>query len=262
TELARIANDAMAEMVQKHPDRFPAFVASVAMHDMDGALAEIDRAVNDLGAKGVQVFTNVAGRPLDDPKFDPLFKKMWEYGLPVWMSVGTAREAERRAGLLDTVRLICDQQRFSIGDIEINPYPVPHDATEPLQFTFSDGAHSVGLLTDAGEVTPHIESQLRRCDALLLECNHDLELLQSGPYPYALKRRVAGRLGHLNNRQAAELLERVDTTQLQHLVVMHLSERNNCKTKALAAVSDVLGCDPEWVTLADQQEGFGWREVA
>ncbi|MBT7308039.1 MAG: MBL fold metallo-hydrolase, partial [Gammaproteobacteria bacterium] len=101
-----------------------------------------------------------------------------------------------------------------------------------------------------------------RCDALLLECNHDLELLQSGPYPYALKRRVAGRLGHLNNRQAAELLERVDTTQLQHLVVMHLSERNNCKTKALAAVSDVLGCDPEWVTLADQQEGFGWREVA
>ncbi|MBT7308783.1 MAG: MBL fold metallo-hydrolase, partial [Gammaproteobacteria bacterium] len=71
------------------------------------------------------------------------------YGLPVWMSVGTAREAERRAGLLDTVRLICDQQRFSIGDIEINPYPVPHDATEPLQFTFSDGAHSVGLLTDA-----------------------------------------------------------------------------------------------------------------
>jgi len=95
TELTRIANDAMAEMVQKHPDRFPAFVASVAMHDMDGALAEIDRAVNDLGAKGVQVFTNVAGRPLDDPKFDPLFKKMWEYGLPVWMHpVRTSAESD------------------------------------------------------------------------------------------------------------------------------------------------------------------------
>ncbi len=68
TEVAKIANDAMAELVQKHPDRFPAFVAAVAMHDMDGAMAELDRAINKLGAKGVQVFTNVAGRPRKDTK--------------------------------------------------------------------------------------------------------------------------------------------------------------------------------------------------
>ena len=85
TEIARIANDAMAELVEKHPDRFPAFVAAVAMHDMDGALAEIDRAINDLGARGVQIFTNVAGRPLDDPDFAPLFEAMWKHGLPIWM---------------------------------------------------------------------------------------------------------------------------------------------------------------------------------
>ncbi len=84
-ELSRVANDAMAEMVARHPDRFPAFVACVAMHDMDSALKEIDRAVNDLGARGVQVFSNVGGRPLDDPQYDPLFRKMWEYGLPVWL---------------------------------------------------------------------------------------------------------------------------------------------------------------------------------
>ncbi len=85
TELSRVANDAMAEMVAKHPDRFPAFVACVAMHDMDNALKEVDRVINDLGARGVQVFSNVGGRPLDDPQYDPLFRKMWEYGLPLWL---------------------------------------------------------------------------------------------------------------------------------------------------------------------------------
>ena len=75
----------MAELVQKHPDRFPAFVAAVAMHDMDGAMAELDRAINQLGAKGVQVFTNVAGRPLDSPEFEPLFEAIWKFGLPIWM---------------------------------------------------------------------------------------------------------------------------------------------------------------------------------
>ena len=85
TEIAKIANDAMAELVQKHPDRFPAFVAALAMHDMDGAMAELDRSITQLGAKGVQVFSNVAGRPLDDPQYEPLFAAMHEYGLPIWL---------------------------------------------------------------------------------------------------------------------------------------------------------------------------------
>ncbi len=85
TEVAKIANDAMAELVHKHPDRFPAFVASLAMHDMDAAMAELHRAIKDLGAKGVQVFTNVAGKPLDDPEYAPLFEAMHNYGLPIWM---------------------------------------------------------------------------------------------------------------------------------------------------------------------------------
>jgi predicted TIM-barrel fold metal-dependent hydrolase len=85
TELSKVANDSMAELVSQHPDRFPGFVASIAMHDLDRALMEVDRAINELGAKGIQVFSNVAGRPLDDPQYDPLFKKMWEYNLPIWL---------------------------------------------------------------------------------------------------------------------------------------------------------------------------------
>ena len=84
-EIARIANDAMAELVQKYPDRFPAFVAALAMHDMDAAMTELDRAINDLGARGVQVFTSVAGKPLDDAEFEPLFEAMANHRLPIWM---------------------------------------------------------------------------------------------------------------------------------------------------------------------------------
>jgi aminocarboxymuconate-semialdehyde decarboxylase len=84
-EVAKIANDAMAELVHRHPDRFPAFVAAIPMHDMDAAMAELDRAIGDLGARGVQVFTSVAGRPLDDARFEPLFEAMANHRLPIWL---------------------------------------------------------------------------------------------------------------------------------------------------------------------------------
>ncbi len=88
TKLARIGNDTMAECVDKYPDRFPAFVASVAMHKFDGAMAEAKRAIDDLGARGVQIFTNVKGRPLDDPEFEPIFAMMADYDLPIWLHPG------------------------------------------------------------------------------------------------------------------------------------------------------------------------------
>ncbi len=85
TELARVANDAMAELVRIHPDRFPGFVAALAMHDMDSAMVELHRAMKDLGARGVQIFTNINGKPLDLPEFQPLFDAMADYDLPIWM---------------------------------------------------------------------------------------------------------------------------------------------------------------------------------
>ena len=92
TLLARAANDAMAELVAKHPDRFPAFVAALAMHDMDEAMKELHRAVKDLDAGGVQIFTNIGGRPLDDPAFQPVFDAMADYDLPIWMHPGARRD--------------------------------------------------------------------------------------------------------------------------------------------------------------------------
>lgn len=150
---------------------------------------------------------------------------------------------------------------FAVGDIEVRPYPVPHDAREPAQFVFSDGAARLGVLTDAGEITAHMAQVLSGLDALVLECNHDREMLLAGPYPARLKERIASRLGHLDNGAAAGLVRGIDCSRLQHLVAAHLSQQNNTPELARSALSGALGCSPEWIGVATQDEGFGWRQI-
>jgi len=181
------------------------------------------------------------------------------YNLPVWMTPGTARH--QRIGKLPELRYFSSHENFVIDDMELMPYPVPHDAWEPAQFVFSDGARRLGILTDVGCWTPHIEQQLSGCDALLLESNHDAGMLQRGNYPSSLKQRVGGRHGHLSNAQAAELLGRLDNSKLQHLVAAHLSEENNQPQLAQQALANVLGCEIGWIGIAEQDAGLEWREV-
>jgi phosphoribosyl 1,2-cyclic phosphodiesterase len=185
-----------------------------------------------------------------------------KFGLPVWLTHGTLRSLSGKLSGVERIREIDPHRPFAIGDIEITPYPVPHDGAEPVQFVFGDGAHRLGVLTDAGSSTPHIEAVLGGCDALVLECNHDTDMLMNGDYPWSLKQRVGGRYGHLNNREAAAILSRLETGRLQHLVAAHLSRSNNTEALAVEALSGTLGCEPGWITVATQQEGFGWREIA
>ena len=182
-----------------------------------------------------------------------------KYNLPVYATVGTAR-----CLAADVMALVVDfssHEGFSINDIEINPFPVPHDAREPSQFVFNDGKHRLGLLTDVGISTPVIEQALSGCDALLLEANHDLEMLDQSAYPDHLKYRVSGRMGHLNNVQSSKLLDKIDTSRLQHIVAMHLSEKNNSPNIVAPLFSQTLNCDQSWIGIADQNTGFGWREL-
>jgi phosphoribosyl 1,2-cyclic phosphodiesterase len=167
------------------------------------------------------------------------------------------------AATLDEValRVIDSHARFAIGDIEVRPFPVPHDAREPAQFVFSDGNSCLGVLTDTGCVTPHIVEMLSGCDALVLECNHDPDMLAGGRYPPHLKRRIAGRFGHLDNAAAAELLMQLDRSRLRHIVAAHLSQENNTPALATAALAVVLNCEPGWIGVADQDNGCGWRQM-
>lgn len=182
-----------------------------------------------------------------------------KFNLPVYTTPGTAGcLPEDVAGYIHEFNC---HEKFVIDDIEVEPFPVPHDAREPSQFVFSDGAVRVGLLTDVGSITPLIETTLSACDALLLEANHDLTMLEQGDYPDHLKRRVGGRLGHLNNVQSAALLEKIDTSRLQHIMAMHISEKNNCPSIAVHLLANALGCEHDWIGVADQEAGFDWREV-
>lgn len=183
------------------------------------------------------------------------------HGTPVWATWGTVTMAGRLAGI-DKLIAFDSHDAFSVGALSIEPFPVPHDAREPVQYVLGDGARRIGVLTDIGASTPHVEACISGCDALVLECNHDVELLAKGPYPYPLKQRIAGPFGHLSNADAAGLLARIDATKLQHIVAAHLSRENNTPDSARAALCAVLECSPDWIGVADQAQGFGWREVS
>jgi phosphoribosyl 1,2-cyclic phosphodiesterase len=182
-----------------------------------------------------------------------------KHDIPVWMTVGTAMQFN--GGTLPELLHFNGHERFAIKDIEVEPFTVPHDAREPCQFVFHNGVHRLALLTDTGSITPHIVEMVDGCDGFLLECNHDPSLLQAGPYPASLKQRVGGRLGHLSNRQAGELLRQMDSSGLQHIVAMHLSEQNNTVNLARESLAEALDCEQDWIGIAEQENGFAWREL-
>lgn len=183
--------------------------------------------------------------------------------LPVWLTHGTRSALEEAGKTANGValRMVDGREAFALGAIEVRPYTVPHDAREPVQYVFSDGAFRLGVLTDIGASTAHVEAALAGCDALVLECNHDLDMLWAGAYPKWLKERIAGPFGHLDNASAGGLLAALDHSRLRHVIAAHLSQQNNRPELARAALSTALGCEASWVGLATQEEGFDWREL-
>jgi phosphoribosyl 1,2-cyclic phosphodiesterase len=183
------------------------------------------------------------------------------HGVPVYITHGTLAAIGGGRTVIPDLTEIDAHAPFAVGDIEVRPFPVPHDAREPAHYVFGDGRASVGVLTDTGSATPHIAAMLMRLEALVLECNHDREMLENGSYPPALKRRIGGRLGHLENSAAAQLLAELDHSRLRHVIAAHLSQQNNTPELARGALAGALDCAPEWVGVATQAEGFGWREI-
>ena len=184
-----------------------------------------------------------------------------KFGVPVSLTHGTLQAAGDRFAGVDAIEIFDCHRRFSVGAIEIEPYTVPHDAREPSQFVFSDGGVRLGLLTDAGSLTSHMQSVLSGVDALVLECNHDLDMLWASGYPERLKQRIAGKFGHLDNATAAQLVTSIDCSRLKHVIAAHLSQQNNTPELARAALAGALGCEYGWIGVATQHDGFDWRQV-
>ncbi len=179
------------------------------------------------------------------------------HDIPLWTSVGSARALG-----VERFQSICGGQSFLLGDnLQVQAVTVPHDAAEPIQFVFTqlDSGRRLGILTDSGHITAHMKQAYDGVHALLLEFNYDEQMLQNGPYPYHLKRRVGGLHGHLSNLQSMQLLEQIDTSRLDCLIAAHISEKNNAPhiveqllQQGLAAVEPIL---------ATQQQGFDWVEI-
>jgi len=182
------------------------------------------------------------------------------HAIPVYLTRGTAQSLPEDFPAV-LVRYIDSHTPFAIEALAIEPFPVPHDAREPVQFAFSDGAARLGVVTDLGCITQHVVDKLTGCEALVIECNHDLDMLMGGPYPVGLKQRVAGRFGHLDNTVAGQLVESLERSRLKHLIAAHLSQQNNTPQLARRALARAAGCEEAWIGVATQSDGFDWREA-
>ncbi len=181
----------------------------------------------------------------------------------IYLTHGTLAALKAEGKVLDGVPLcmVNGRQSFFIDGMQLSPFTVPHDAREPVQFVLSDGASRLGVITDVGISTPHVEKMLSGLDALVLECNYDRELLWNGGYPRWLKERIAGPFGHLDNLESERLLGAIDRSRLKHVIGAHLSQQNNRPELARAALARALGCEESWVSHATQDDGFGWRSI-
>lgn len=183
------------------------------------------------------------------------------HGTALWASAGTWARLSARLETVPPCALARAGEAITIGSLTLRPFAVPHDAAEPLQLTCGDGRHCIGILTDIGEPTDAVARALQGCDALLLETNHDRDLLAQGAYPVWLKRRIGGAQGHLANDQSASLLDACRHDGLRHVVAGHLSRQNNRPELALAALRGALGTAATHLTVADAAEGCDWVEI-
>jgi phosphoribosyl 1,2-cyclic phosphodiesterase len=182
-----------------------------------------------------------------------------KFGIKVYLTAGCLKSRDLKNPVTD-FHIIDSHIEFQVGDLRVTPVPVPHDAREPVQYLFNSTEHKLGVLTDLGSLTAHVNAQYDRCDGLLIEANHDLDMLATGPYPAFLKERVGGQWGHLNNHQTASLLKAVDQSRLQHLVVGHISDKNNSLEKVRYEIEQAYKGKGN-LHYACQQEGFDWLQL-
>lgn len=186
----------------------------------------------------------------------PLSRK---FAKPVWLTHGTFNAL--RDQRFTHTNLISAHQPFKIGDIDIDPFPTPHDAAESCQYIFSNQDVRFACVTDLGASTPHVEEKLSGVTGLLVESNYDEHMLSNGPYPPSLQARIRSDFGHLGNVQAGQLVKRVDHADMQTILLGHLSEQNNTDDAAYATMSEYLPANDNRVTVLQQHSCSKWFDL-
>ncbi len=217
------------------------------------AEVEVEDRVKDTDTSVLSLAAHAAPEPA------PLAESLCEDEAPIEREEREDRdEADQDNASLPAVEYFAAGTRFSIGDIEILPFTIPHDAADPVGFVFAGDGVRIGLATDLGYMPANARQALKRCDVLMLESNHDTEMLRDGPYPWSVKQRVMSRVGHLSNEAAAEFLERNYDGQAAYVILAHLSESNNlpglARICAERALSDRMSLLANKLLLAEQHQ--------
>jgi phosphoribosyl 1,2-cyclic phosphodiesterase len=236
---------------------------TVVLLDCGLALTETERRLARAGLEPARVAAILLTHEHGDHACG-VFDFAAAHRVTVYLTHGTLAAMKAEGKVLDGVKtcMVDARDGFAVGSMHVRPFTVPHDAREPVQYVLSDGASRLGVVTDIGASTAHVEERLSGLDALVLECNYDRDMLWSGAYPKWLKERIAGPFGHLDNRDSERLLAALDRSRLKHVIGAHLSQQNNRPELARAALARAMGCEESWIGLATQEDGFGWRVLA
>jgi phosphoribosyl 1,2-cyclic phosphodiesterase len=221
----------------------------------------------DAGLSGIEIERRLGARGLSADRIDAILVShehadhiqgvgvlSRRFKIPVYLNRSTHRALPAQIGKFSLVRHFDTGRRFTVGSLVIHPFSISHDADDPAGFTFQNNGLKIGLATDLGVATALVREHLKGCRLLILEANHDVGMLETGPYPWPLKQRIRSRLGHLCNEASRDLLAELLHDDLAHVVLAHLSQTNNTPEKAVAAVAPVLNRSRATLTVALQDE--------
>jgi phosphoribosyl 1,2-cyclic phosphodiesterase len=219
----------------------------------------------DAGMSGAEIERRLCSRHIDPDTLDAVMVSH-EHGdhiqgvgvmsrrfkIPVYVNEPTLKATNGHLGVLSAVRHFERGTTFKIGSLAIRPFSISHDAVDPVGFTIHSNGTKIGIATDLGVATQLVCHHLKGCSLLVLEGNHDVKMLEEGPYPWELKQRIRGRLGHLSNEASRDLLADVSGPELKHVILAHISETNNRGEQALAVVGQAASLHTAQCSLAHQ----------
>ena len=218
----------------------------------------------DAGLSGIEIERRLASRKIQPESLDAIIVShehsdhiqgvgvlARRYNLPVYISKKTQIAANHIGTVKDFKHFECGSS-FQINDLTVHPFSISHDAEDPAGFTVGQNGVKVGIATDLGHPTSMVKEHLKNCSLLVLEANHDVDMLIDGPYPWPIKQRIQSRTGHLSNEATKKILKEVLHDKLEHVVLSHLSEVNNSPQKALSVIGQAISKGKTKLSVARQ----------